>query len=144
MCCNCWNGPWSHLVPWLFWSPRNLIPEKFGPLEIWAPRNLVPAWKSLYTIFMQGPTFLGPKFLRDQSSHGPNFLGTKKVRGPNEIGDYFSYSPDFQYVLRKSICSRLEFTTREGKKKWFLIGLCIDLWRLSLAEIMQICTYLCK
>ena len=39
--CN-WNGPRSHLGPWLFWSPRNLVPEKFGPQEIWSPRNLVP------------------------------------------------------------------------------------------------------
>ena len=22
--------------PWLFWSPRNLVPMKFGPREIWA------------------------------------------------------------------------------------------------------------
>ena len=49
-------------------------------------------------IFMQGPNFLGTKFLRaqiswgpkffeDQISWGPNFLGTKKVRVPIVIGD---------------------------------------------------------
>ena len=73
--CN-WNGPRSHLVPWLFW----------------APRSLGPAWKSHVMIFVQGPIFSGPIFLRDQTSWGPNFLGTKKVRGPNEIGDHFSCS----------------------------------------------------
>jgi hypothetical protein len=35
------NGPRSHLDPWLFWSPRNLVPEKlvpkkFGPQECWS------------------------------------------------------------------------------------------------------------
>ena len=52
-----WNGPRSHLAPWIFW-----VPKKFGPCEIWILRNLVPEWKSLYGISMQGPTFLGPKF----------------------------------------------------------------------------------
>ena len=66
-----WNGPQSHLGPWL------LVPEKFGPQEIWLPRNLVPTWKSSHGFFMRCP----------------NFSGTKKVRGPNEIGDHFSYSP---------------------------------------------------
>ena len=37
-----WNGPQSHLGPWLFWAPRNLGPEKFGPQEVWFPRNMGP------------------------------------------------------------------------------------------------------
>ena len=37
-----WNGPRTHLVPWLKWSPRNLVSEKFEPQEIWAPRSLGP------------------------------------------------------------------------------------------------------
>ena len=60
-----WNGPWCHLGPWLFWSPRNLVPEKFGPQEIW---------------FMRGPNILGPKFLGDQKSQWPKWLsGTISV-----------------------------------------------------------------
>ena len=107
--------PRSQLGPWLFWSPRNLVPQKFGtqkilgptkfgPREIWSPGNLVAAWKSLYGIFMQGPSFLEPKFVRDQISWGPNFLGTKKVRGPNEIGDHFSHSQSGESVkfIKKS------------------------------------------
>ena len=27
-------------VPGLFWFPRSLVPEKFGPREIWSPKNL--------------------------------------------------------------------------------------------------------
>ena len=89
--CN-WVGPRTHLGPWLFWSPRNLDPEKFGPWEVWALRSLGPTWKSYVMIFMQRPNFLGPTFHGDQTAWGQNFLGTKKVRGPNEIGDHFSYS----------------------------------------------------
>jgi hypothetical protein len=37
-----WNGHRPHLGPCLFWSLRNLVPEKFGPQEIWAPRSLGP------------------------------------------------------------------------------------------------------
>ena len=30
--CGCyWNGPWSHLGPWLFRSQRNLAPKNVGP-----------------------------------------------------------------------------------------------------------------
>ena len=85
-------------------SDQIWAPEFFVPREIWAlsnlgPRNLVPTRKSLYSIFMQGPTFLGPKFLEDQISRGSNFLGPKKVRGPNEIGDHFSYIQSLQFHL---------------------------------------------
>ena len=101
---NLGNG--TYFWPWIFftlafwrlrsylkWSPITfgpltfLVPKKFGPWEVWAQRNLLPAWNSLYSIFMQGPTFLGPKFLRDQISWRPNFSGTKflgdqKGQGP--------------------------------------------------------------
>ena len=101
---NLGNG--TYFWPWIFftlafwrlrsylkWSPITfgpltfLVPKKFGPWEVWAQRNLLPAWNSLYSIFMQGPTFLGPKFLRDQISWRPNFSGTKflgdqKSQGP--------------------------------------------------------------
>ena len=30
-CKKHWNGHRSHLGPWLFWSPRNLVPEKLIP-----------------------------------------------------------------------------------------------------------------
>jgi hypothetical protein len=39
--CN-WVGPRTHLGPWVFWAPRNLVHRKFGPQEIWSPGNLVP------------------------------------------------------------------------------------------------------
>ena len=47
------NGPRSHLGPLLFWSRRNLVPEKFGTQEIFDPRE---------KNFMRGPNFLGTKF----------------------------------------------------------------------------------
>ena len=41
-----------------------MVPKKFGPREIWAPRNLVPEKlgpliKMLYNDFYAGPKFLG-------------------------------------------------------------------------------------
>ena len=92
--------------PWLFWAPRDLGPEKFGPRKIWAQRILVPAWKYHILIFMWGLNFLEPKFLGAQISRGPNFLGTKKVRGPNEIEDHFSYS---LYSWLQFICWLVNF-----------------------------------
>ena len=63
-----WNGPLSHLGPWLFRPPR----------------NLVPSWESFYDIFMQGKNFQGPKVLRDQKSQGP-----KCDRGPFQLQPIF-------------------------------------------------------
>ena len=70
-------------VPNLIWAPDFffLVPEKFGPNESWSPRNLVPTLKSLYGIFMQGPTFLGTKFLQAQSFQGPKMSGAQMRLG---------------------------------------------------------------
>ena len=59
---------------------------------------------------MQGPTFLGPKFLKAQISWGPISLGTKKLRGPNEIGDHFSDS-HFGYIPELKFKSRTDYST---------------------------------
>jgi len=83
--CN-WNGPQSHLGPWLFWSPRNVVPKKCGPQEIWSPRNLDPNKFGLWEICspkkfeprMKIITWLfhaGPKPLGDQISWGPKMSG---------------------------------------------------------------------
>ena len=45
------------MVPDLIWTPRNLVPEKFGPCI-----------KCCKMIFMLEPNFLGTKFLGDQIS----------------------------------------------------------------------------
>ena len=98
-----WNGPQSHLGPWLFWFPRNVVLEKFGPQEIWTSRNWSPKRFGPY-IKMPYNNFHGEsKLLGDQICQRPKFLGTKKVRGPNEIGDHFSYS-QFDGWIR---CSKL-------------------------------------
>ena len=71
-------GPLTFLVPKKF-GRKKFGPMKFGPNESWSPRNLVPTLKSLYGIFMQGPTFLGTKFLQAQSFQGPKMSGTISV-----------------------------------------------------------------
>ena len=77
-----WNGPWSHLGPWLLGS------KKFGPWEIWVPRSLGPTWKSHVMIFVQGPILLGLIFLRDKGpkkSGAQMRLGTISVIASPEI-----------------------------------------------------------
>ena len=123
-----WNSPWPQLGPCLFWSPRNLVPKKFGPWGIWAPPKLVPALKCYIIIYMQGPNFSGPKLLRAQISWGPNFSGTKflgdqKVRGPNEFGDHFSHSLSCFFVCRYSLVSSLLVLCNSTQTDWFLLSM---------------------
>ena len=56
-----WNGPQSHLGPWL------LLSKKFGPWEIWVPRNLDPKWKS-YVNFWMGIFYYGTECSVDLSN----------------------------------------------------------------------------
>ena len=70
------------MVPDLIWAP-----DFFGLREIWNRRSLDKIRKSHMMIFMRGPNFLAPIYLRDQTSWGPNFLWTKflgdqKSQGP--------------------------------------------------------------
>ena len=74
--------------PQEIWSLRNLGPEKFGPEKFGALMEVI--------IFMMGPNFLGPKFLRDQISWGA------KVRGPNEIEDHFIYHQLRLHVVKNT------------------------------------------
>ena len=74
-----------------FWSPRNLVPEKFGPQEVWALRNL---GSKKFELCMKIITWLfraGPKLLRAQISWRPNFSGPKFLEvqiswGPKKSG----------------------------------------------------------
>ena len=72
-------------------------------------------------IFMQGPNYFGPKFLRAHISWGP------KVRSPNESGDHFSYS------LHKYFMERLmtDKNTMLLQKQFQLIVLSIPFFFLS-------------
>jgi len=118
-----WNDPRSRLRPLIFWSPRNLVPKKFGSHEIWSLHEnhyskvvssrlsqlvahlrifrlfmkgkfdayvLWPLAKrvqnwivdrstardfTVYGIFLQGPSFFGLKFFRDQISWRPKKWG---------------------------------------------------------------------
>ena len=99
--------PRSHLGPWLFWSPRNLVPNKFSPWEIWAPRMSVSAWICYKMIFMEGLNFSGPKFLRAQISWGP------KKSGAQLLSDHFSYSRN-----RHKVKAVLDPLIRFGQSDW--------------------------
>ena len=101
--------------PWLFWSPRDLVPKKFGPRELWAPGSFFPAWKCRIMILIRGP----------------NFLRAKKVRGPNEIGDHFSYSPKniFEHIINHS-------EDCEAEMQWWY-SQCINLFSSSLKVLKR-------
>ena len=93
-------GPLTFLVPKKF-GRKKFGPMKFGPNESWSPRNLVPTLKSLYGIFMQGPTFLGTKFLQAQSFQGPKMSGTISVTAlwPKSAGTLMYCSQFANYAL---------------------------------------------
>ena len=58
------------------WAPRSLVPEEYGPQEIWSPHE-----NHHMAFFMQGPNFLGSKFLGDQISWGPKKSGAQMRTG---------------------------------------------------------------
>ena len=63
------------MVPNLIWAP-----DFFGPREIWSPRSLVPK--------KFGPRM---KIITWLFLAGPKLLWAQISQGPNEIGDHFSY-----------------------------------------------------
>ena len=87
------------------WSPISFGPLTFlalkKPWEIWASKSLGPTQKSYaffgnrryVVIFMQGPNFLGPKFLGDQTSWGQNLLRSKFVRDQKSQGSKRDWGP---------------------------------------------------
>ena len=82
-----WNGPQSHLGPWLFWSPRNMGPKKVGP--------------RMKTITLHGA----------QISQGPNEIGDHfsyraHISKPNQIMMHNCQDEAFKV--------KLEFTLRSG------------------------------
>ena len=132
---NLGNG--TYFWPWIFftlafwrlrsylkWSPITfgpltfLVPKKFGPWEVWAQRNLLPAWNSLYSIFMQGPTFLGPKFLRDQISWGPKKSGAQMRSGTISVTASKGHNWPWKKTKKAEIFSRLACATTEAKLLW--------------------------
>jgi hypothetical protein len=76
--------------PQEIWSPRSMIPEKYGFQEIRAPHENHHMAFSCGVQISWGPNFSGPKFLGANIAWGPNLSGPKKVRDPNEIGAHFS------------------------------------------------------
>ena len=73
-----WNGPQSHLGPWLFWAPRNLGPqnlgpEKFGPQDVWVPHEKAVWWFACGEQLFWDPYFSGTKFIGDQKSQDPKW-----------------------------------------------------------------------
>ena len=98
---------------WLFWSPRNLGPKKFGPREIWAPRNLVPTWKSSNVELVSDTNSNHMAFsCGAQTSWGPNFLGTKFLR-PQIFRGFRRQSPCYLWIpIKKNIIS--DMTSQYG------------------------------
>ena len=94
-----WNGPQSHLGPWLFWSPRNLDPEKFGPREVWAPHEKAMWWFSCGDQISWGPYFSGTKLLGAKISWGPKLLGDQKSQGSKWDWGPFQLQPLVAHLL---------------------------------------------
>lgn len=85
-----WHGPLSHLGPWLFRTPR----------------NLVPSWESFYNIFMQG------KLPGAQSSRGPKKPGSQMWLGTISVIAYFlsrAKSEHFCSSTLNSVHSKCKF-----------------------------------
>ena len=102
-----WVGPQTHLVPWIFWSPRNLVPEKFGPQkfgphtflvpkkfgpqEIWSPRNLVPEKFGPQEIWSPGnlvPKKFGPQEIWSPGNLVPKKFGPQEEWSPKKFAKY--------------------------------------------------------
>ena len=116
--CN-WVGPQTHLVPWIFWSPRNLVPEKFGPQkfgpctflvpkkfgpqDIWSPRNLVPG-----------------KF-------GPQEIWSPRNVVPRKFGPQEIWSPG-NLVPKKNGPPKNLPNIKEIKLEWSFLNICTSGW----------------
>ena len=113
-----WNGPQSHFGPWLFWFPRNLDPEKFGPRDVWAPHEKAMWWFSCGDQISWGPYFSGPKLLGAKISWGPKKSGVQMRLGTISVtascGPSFKCNVSSLHLLMyaKSVLLNLSLCTK--------------------------------
>ena len=103
----------SYSGPWLFWSSRNLGPEKFGPPEVWSLRNIGPEKigpftkiitdlsceaKLLWDQICRGPNILWPKVLGTQISWGPKKSGDQMRLGTISVTSSFKARSRFDFL----------------------------------------------
>ena len=95
--CN-WNGPRTHLGPWLFWFPRNLVPKKFGPQEIWSHMKII----TFHT---------GTNFLWAQISWDPKFSETKISQRPKWDQGAFQLQPHIHVLFCSTNSTKMDLVS---------------------------------